>query len=118
MINHPNDDMFMLSSQVEYNNNNNNNHNSSGNRQSIGGLVGGYNSNNNNSGHTNSNGPYSVYQQQHEKSANAGPNNRMYFSDELLDDGAGKHDESTLYGKSFFFCLIHAKTYLFMICRT
>ncbi|CAO0800702.1 unnamed protein product [Mucor circinelloides] len=97
MMNHPNDDMFILSSQVEYNNNNNNNnnnHSGSSNRQSIGGLVGsGYNSNT-----TSSNGPYSVYQQHQDKPSHTGSNNRMYFSDELLDDGGGKQDESSLYG--------------------
>ncbi|KAL9557446.1 hypothetical protein MBANPS3_001386 [Mucor bainieri] len=104
MMNHPSDDMFMLSSQVEYSSNNNNNNNNSSsnssnnhgghsNRQSIGGLVGGYNSN------TGSNGPYSVYQQHQDKPSQGGSNNRMYFSDELLDDGGGKQDQdSSLYG--------------------
>lgn len=117
MMNHPNDDMFILSSQVEYNNNNNNNHSGSSNRQSIGGLVGsGYNSNT-----TSSNGPYSVYQQHQDKPSHTGSNNRMYFSDELLDDGGGKQDESSLYGKPIFY-KIHAKfmiIYLYMYtCRT
>lgn len=95
MMNHPGDDMFMLSSQVEYNSSNNsNNHSGHSNRHSIGGLVGGYNSN------ASSNGPYSVYQQHQDKPSHAGPNNRMYFSDELLDDGGGKQDhDSSLYGK-------------------
>ncbi|KAF1805046.1 hypothetical protein FB192DRAFT_1055653 [Mucor lusitanicus] len=100
MMNHPGgDDMFMLSSQVEYNNNSNsssnsNNHGSHGNRQSIGGLVGGYNSN-----AASSNGPYSVYQQHQDKPSHAGPSNRMYFSDELLDDGGGKQNhDASLYG--------------------
>ncbi|CAO3620444.1 unnamed protein product [Mucor fragilis] len=94
MMNHPGDDMFMLSSQVEYNSSNNsNNHSGHSNRHSIGGLVGGYNSN------ASSNGPYSVYQQHQDKPSHAGPNNRMYFSDELLDDGGGKQDhDSSLYG--------------------
>ncbi|KAK4519488.1 RNA helicase [Mucor velutinosus] len=91
MMNHPSDAMFILSSQVEYNSNSN--HNGHSNRQSIGGLVGGYN---NNAG---SNGPYSVYQQHQDKPSQTGSNNRMYFSDELLDDGGGKQNhDCSLYG--------------------
>lgn len=120
MMNHPGgDDMFMLSSQVEYNNNSNsssnsNNHGSHGNRQSIGGLVGGYNSN-----AASSNGPYSVYQQHQDKPSHAGPSNRMYFSDELLDDGGGKQNhDASLYGKLFMATAKFMQNSWLFICIT
>ncbi|KAI9248705.1 hypothetical protein EDC94DRAFT_346996 [Helicostylum pulchrum] len=99
MMNHPinsnSDDMFILSSQVDYNG-----------RPPVGGGLVGYGSNNGatNSSHTPSTGlshsssSYSVYPQQdhhQQQQRSSTGNSRMYFTEELLDEGAPQRDIKT-----------------------
>lgn len=90
-MNHPinsnNEDMFILSPQVDYNG-----------RPPVGGLVG---YNNGGTGNTASSGTglshssssYSVYPQQDHQQQHRN-NTRMYFTEELLDDGGGREIKS------------------------
>lgn len=104
MMNHPihsnNDDMFILSSQVDYNS-----------RPSVGGLVG-YGTNAPSTGGLShaASSSYSVYpaQQEHhhqQQQRTSSNNSRMYFTEELLDEGPSREikPESTetpsYYGK-------------------
>ncbi|KAI7869800.1 uncharacterized protein EV154DRAFT_530512 [Mucor mucedo] len=86
MMNHPinsgNDDMFILSPQVDYNG-----------RPPAGGLVTNYANTNTNTNTNNNNAPsgssYSVYppqDQQQQQQQNRTGNSRMYYTEELLDD--------------------------------
>jgi hypothetical protein len=83
MMNSNNEDMFILSSQVDYNHQH---------RSSVGGLVG-YNSNNQ--------GPY--YQEQQREGDHT---NRMYFGEELLDENKSEPvQDAGIYGNSYMFIL-------------
>lgn len=123
MLNHSNnnttDDMFMLSSpqqqpQVDYS------------RQSNGGgLVTGYGGGGNHSNSSHSNSNYSAYPSSTTARPNSTSTNRMYFTEEFLDDnnepsknsGEYKHEStvndsnsSPYYGKYLFIkCYIHAR---------
>lgn len=106
MMNHPinsgNDDMFILSPQVDYNG-----------RPPVGGLVTNYNNNNtNNNNNNNGTGPttsgssYSVYPpQDQQQQQNRTGNTRMYFTEELLDDAkeVNNNNESNTPTNSSFY---------------
>ncbi|KAG2231379.1 hypothetical protein INT48_007504, partial [Thamnidium elegans] len=129
MMNHPinsnSDDMFILSSQVDYNG-----------RPPVGGGLVGYGSNNGantttttatpNTGLSHSSSSYSVYpQQDHHQQRSSTGNSRMYFTEELLDDSGPREiktentndttPNSSYYGKFFIIIIIIININLILI---